>query len=91
MRETSPASARSSPDKQRGKAQSLSGKDKPAESAEVEQRMLNPEELADRRRARKSLDQKRARLEEAVERRLCEGIYARIYRHRCTQDEALVS
>lgn len=89
MRENTPASARSSPGKQRGKAKSLSGKDTPKENAGPEQPMLTPQELADRRKARKALEQKRARLEEAVERRLCEGIYARIYRHRSTQDEAL--
>lgn len=89
MRETSPASSRNSPGKPRGKAKSLSSKDKPKENTEVEQKMLTTQELADRRRARKALEQKRARLEEAVERRLCEGIYGRIYRHRSTQDEAL--
>lgn len=50
--------------------------------------MLTAEELADRRRARRALEAKRSLLEEAVERRLCEGIYDRIYRHRSTQDEA---
>lgn len=89
MRETAPESNRGSPGKPRGKAKSLSSKDKPKETTEAEQRLLTPQELADRRRARKSLEQKRARLEEAVERRLCEGIYGRIYRHRSTQDEAL--
>lgn len=50
--------------------------------------MLTAEEFADRKRAKKALEQKRVLLEEAVERRLCEGIYERIYRHRSTQDEA---
>jgi hypothetical protein len=50
--------------------------------------MLTPEEIADRKRARKVLEQKRLALEEAVERRVCEGIYDRIWRHRSTQDEA---
>lgn len=50
--------------------------------------MLTVEEYADRKRARKALEQKKMILEEAVERRLCEGIYDRIYRHRSTQDEA---
>jgi Vacuolar sorting protein 9 (VPS9) domain len=50
--------------------------------------MITSEELANRKRARKALEQKRVRLEEAIERRLCEGIYDRIYRHRSTQDEA---
>lgn len=90
MRETSPAAAaRTTPSKSRGKAKSVSGKDAPStENGEGEQRMLTPQELTDRRKARRALEQKRARLEEAVERRLCEGIYARIYRHQSTQDEA---
>ncbi|KAI9166747.1 Vacuolar protein sorting-associated protein 9b [Paramyrothecium foliicola] len=61
-------------------------KEKP--KSEAEQQMLTAEELADRRRARKALEGKRTLLEEAVERRLCEGIYDRLYRHRSTQDEA---
>lgn len=50
--------------------------------------MITSEELANRKKARKALEIKRAMLEEAVERRVCEGIYQRIYRHRTTQDEA---
>lgn len=50
--------------------------------------MLTPEELADRKQARKALEVKRHLLEEAVERRLCESIYDKIYRHKSTQDEA---
>ncbi|KAH6624392.1 hypothetical protein B0J18DRAFT_409848 [Chaetomium sp. MPI-SDFR-AT-0129] len=41
-----------------------------------------------RKKARRALEQKKSLLEEAVERRLCEGIYSKIYRHRTTQDEA---
>lgn len=50
--------------------------------------MITTEELAGRKQARKALEIKRHLLEEAVERRLCEGIYDRIYRHKSTQDEA---
>jgi hypothetical protein len=50
--------------------------------------MLTAEEIADRKRARKVLEHKRVALEEAVERRVCERIYDRIWRHRSTQDEA---
>lgn len=50
--------------------------------------MITAEELASRKKARRALEAKRGTLEEAVERRLCEGIYERIYRHRTTQDEA---
>ncbi|RFU80009.1 vps9 domain-containing [Trichoderma arundinaceum] len=70
----------------RSKAASLGSKDKP--KAENEHQMITPEELASRKKARKALEAKRSLLEEAVERRLCEGIYDRIYRHRSTQDEA---
>lgn len=55
---------------------------------EVEQQMITSEELADRKKARKALEAKKGLIEEAVERRLCEAIYDRIYRHRSTQDEA---
>ncbi|GJN77373.1 hypothetical protein PLIIFM63780_000863 [Purpureocillium lilacinum] len=70
----------------RSKATSLGSKDKP--KVEAEQQMITAEELASRKRARKALETKRGLLEEAVERRLCEGIYDRIYRHSSTQDEA---
>lgn len=53
-----------------------------------EQQMITAEELAERKRKRKAIEQQRGTLEEAVERRLCEGIYAKVYRHRSTQDEA---
>ncbi|KAL8408806.1 hypothetical protein RB594_007293 [Gaeumannomyces avenae] len=89
-REQSP-SARSSPASLlRAKAASIGGKDraKALAKTEGEQQMITADELADRKRTRKALEQKRSVLEEAVERRLCEGIYPRIYRHRSTQDEA---
>ncbi|CAG8951785.1 hypothetical protein HYFRA_00005589 [Hymenoscyphus fraxineus] len=74
----------------RAKAASISSKDKPKplERKDSEQQMLTKEEIAERKRARKVLEQKRIALEEAVERRVCEGIYDRIFRHRSTQDEA---
>jgi len=74
----------------RAKAASIGNKDKnkASQAQESEQQMLTTEELTDRKRARKALEQKKVLLEEAVERRLCEGIYDRIYRHRSTQDEA---
>ncbi|KAL1891465.1 hypothetical protein Cpir12675_004942 [Ceratocystis pirilliformis] len=53
-----------------------------------EQQMLSAEEMAAKQQARKAFEAKKMRLEEAVERRLCEGIYDRIYRHRSTQDQA---
>lgn len=50
--------------------------------------MITTEELAEKKRTRKAIEARKALLEEIVERRLCEGIYNRIYRHRSTQDEA---
>jgi hypothetical protein len=94
-RESSPApsisSLSSTASKIRAKAVSISNKDRPklsAERKESEQQMLTTEEIAERKRARKVLDHKRVALEEAVERRVCEKIYDRIWRHRSTQDEA---
>jgi hypothetical protein len=49
--------------------------------------MLSASEMADRKKARKSLESKRLALEEAVERAVCEKVYARIWRHRSTDDE----
>ncbi|QUC18610.1 uncharacterized protein UV8b_02851 [Ustilaginoidea virens] len=82
----SPSSTPSAASRFRSKAASLGSKDKPKE--EGERQMITSEELANRKRLRKALELKRGLLEEAVERRLCEGIYHRIYRHRSTQDEA---
>ncbi|KXX81093.1 Vacuolar protein sorting-associated protein 9b [Madurella mycetomatis] len=75
----------------RTKATSLGTKEKPKVTParhDSDQQLLTAEEYADRRKARKALEQKKGLLEEAVERRLCEGIYSKIYRHRSTQDEA---
>ncbi|KAL8694658.1 MAG: hypothetical protein Q9218_000753 [Villophora microphyllina] len=52
-----------------------------------EQQMLTPQEVSDRRRARRLLEQKRVALEEAVERRTCERVYKRVWRHSSTLDE----
>ncbi|KAH8598294.1 hypothetical protein B0O99DRAFT_616358 [Bisporella sp. PMI_857] len=94
-RENSPApsvsSLSSTASKLRAKAASISSKDRPKiapERNDSEQQMLTADEIAERKRARKILEQKRVALEEAVERRVCEGIYDRIWRHRSTQDEA---
>ncbi|CAK7269267.1 hypothetical protein SEPCBS119000_003482 [Sporothrix epigloea] len=77
----------------RAKAASIGSRDKNntppiSETNKTEQRMLSADEMIERKRARRLLEQKQPLLEEAVERRLCEGIYDRIYRHRSTQDEA---
>ncbi|KAK0654520.1 hypothetical protein QBC41DRAFT_332170 [Cercophora samala] len=73
----------------RAKAASLGTKEKTKPGAvRRESEMLTPEELAERKKARRALELKKGLLEEAVERRLCEGVYSKIYRHRTTQDEA---
>ncbi len=75
----------------RAKAASIGSREKSRASpprTESEQQMITADELANRKRARKALEQKQGLLEEAVERRLCEGIYDRIYRHHSTHDEA---
>ncbi|KAI9846756.1 MAG: hypothetical protein M1837_003605 [Sclerophora amabilis] len=76
--------------KAKGKAGSTSSKDKANMSPDpsgVEQQMLTTSEIADRRKARKMLEKKRLVLEETVERRACEGVYDRIWRHRSSHDE----
>ena len=94
-RESSPApsisSLSSTASKLRAKAVSISSKERPklpSEKSESEQQMLTAEEISDRKRARKVLEHMKVALEEAIERRVCEGIYDRIWRHRSTQDEA---
>ena len=57
------------------------------ERAAPEQQMLTTQEISDRRRARRMLEYKRTALEEAVERRVCESVYSRIWRHKSTLDE----
>ncbi|EMR70762.1 putative vps9 domain protein [Eutypa lata UCREL1] len=59
----------------RAKAASLGSREKAkgTPTKEPEQQMLTAEEYADRKRARKALEQKKIILEEAVERRLCIG------------------
>lgn len=73
----------------RSKAASLYSKDHSSSlSIESEQQMLTAEEFTDRKRQRRVLETKRSQLEEAMERKLCETIYDKIYRHYSTQDEA---
>ena len=55
--------------------------------AASEQQMLTPQEISIRRKARRLLDQKKVALEEAVERRVCQRVYNRIWRHRASLDE----
>lgn len=52
-----------------------------------EHQMLTASEVAEKKKARKLLEYKRLAFEEAVERRACEKVYNRIWRHRSTLDE----
>jgi hypothetical protein len=75
----------------RAKAASLGTREKAKSTSpgrDSEQPLMTAEEYANRKKARRALEVKKSLLEEAVERRLCEGIYSKIYRHRSTQDEA---
>ncbi|KAG6303036.1 hypothetical protein E4U09_001140 [Claviceps aff. purpurea] len=89
-RETSPtrsiSSISSAASRLRSKAASIGADNR--SKVETQRQMITAEELANRKKARKALGVQRGMLEEAVERRLCEGIYERIYRHRTTHDEA---
>lgn len=49
--------------------------------------MLTATEVAEKRKARKLLEYKRLVLEEAVEKRACEQVYDKIWRHASTLDE----
>ena len=65
-------------------------RDKPKDNAErvaAGRQMLTASEVAEKRKARKFLSYKRVALEEAVERRACEAVYDKIWRHRTTLDE----
>ncbi|KAF2153728.1 hypothetical protein K461DRAFT_224083 [Myriangium duriaei CBS 260.36] len=53
----------------------------------ADQQMLTASEITDKRKARRMLELQRSALEEAVEQRVCEKIYDKIYRHRSTDDE----
>lgn len=59
----------------------------PPERAAGAQQMLTANEVAEKRKARRMLEYKRLLLEEAVERRACEKIYDKIWRHKSTLDE----
>jgi hypothetical protein len=74
----------------RARAASIGTKDRPkaSESHDSEQQLLTVEEIAEKKKARKVLEHKRLALEEAVERRVCDKVYNKIWRHRSTQDEA---
>lgn len=86
-REPSPA-----PSKPASKSRTLSTKQssdslKPRDAAGGSQQMLTASEVTEKRKQRKMLEYKRILLEEAVERRVCESIYDKIWRHKSTLDE----
>ncbi|KAL8991322.1 MAG: hypothetical protein Q9177_000222 [Variospora cf. flavescens] len=86
-REVSPAPSASS-NRSGNRLRSMSSKDTMESLIPgSEQQMLTPQEISARRKTRRLLEQKRMALEEAVERRICEGVYKRIWRHRSTLDE----
>ncbi|KAK4867742.1 hypothetical protein LT330_006705 [Penicillium expansum] len=49
--------------------------------------MLTASEVAEKRQARKALENKRSALEEAAERRVCELVYEKLWRHKSTLDD----
>ncbi|KAJ5323100.1 hypothetical protein N7452_011389 [Penicillium brevicompactum] len=49
--------------------------------------MLTAAEVAEKRKARKALESKQSALEEAAERRVCELVYDKIWRHKSTLDD----
>jgi Vacuolar sorting protein 9 (VPS9) domain len=51
------------------------------------QQMLTASEVSEKKKARRLLEYKRILLEEAVERRACEKVYEKIWRHKSTLDE----
>ncbi|GAB1213631.1 hypothetical protein ATERTT37_002781 [Aspergillus terreus] len=57
------------------------------ENSTPSRQMLTASEVTEKRLARKQLASKRVALEEAVERRACESIYDKIWRHKSTLDE----
>ena len=88
-RTSSPSASTSSKSSQTRLTTKLSSREiiAPAGTPVPEQQMLTPQEISDRRRARRLLDRKGLALEEAVERQVCERVYDRIWRHRSTLDE----
>lgn len=55
-------------------------------SNQTDHQMLTASEVAEKRKARKLLAYKRVALEEAVERRVCERVYEKIWRHKSSLD-----
>ncbi|KAF2425313.1 hypothetical protein EJ08DRAFT_736774 [Tothia fuscella] len=71
----------------RASASSRTRTDSPSRKASGDQQMLTASEIISRKKARRLLELKKAALEEAVERMVCERVYDRIWRHRSADDE----
>lgn len=82
-RDPSPQKLTRSP---RGSTQGRSNH-KQDESAASGRQMLTPSEVTEKRKARKFLAHKQVALEEAVERRVCENVYDKIWHHSSSLDE----
>jgi len=54
---------------------------------EAHQQMLTPSEVRNRRKIKRQLEQRRAVLDELVEKEICQKVYSRLWRHRTTDDE----
>lgn len=65
-----------------------SKKTRPSPSPKNPTQMLSLSEISQKKRDRKLLDAKRLALEEAVERKITEGVYDRIWRHKSADDDA---
>ncbi|RMJ25878.1 VPS9 domain protein [Aspergillus sp. HF37] len=85
-RDTSPLPTRGSRGTFQQKLSSRDAQDGP-EKVGPGRQMLTASEVAEKRKARKFLANKRIALEETVERRACEGIYDKIFQHKATLDE----
>ncbi|KIV89679.1 hypothetical protein PV10_07062 [Exophiala mesophila] len=60
---------------------------RPRDATSNAQQMLTASEVTEKRKQRKLLEYKRIVLEEAVEKRVCEKIYDKLWRHKSTLDE----
>ncbi|OAL39489.1 hypothetical protein AYO20_01359 [Fonsecaea nubica] len=76
-------SSRSKPLQNKPSSDSLA----PVDQRGGSQQMLTASEVTERRKQRKLLEYKRIVLEEAVEKRVCEKVYDKIWRHKSTLDE----
>lgn len=86
-RELSHTSAKGPPKPRTSQNASAGDSLAPPDKAGNSQQMMTASEVTEKRKQRKLLEYKRIVLEEAVERRVCEKIYEKIWRHKTTLDE----